>query len=94
MSWTISYARSALKGAKKIDAQTKRKIRTYLHDRVVTLNDPRQLGKPLKGQLSELWRYRVGNYRIICDIKDQELVILVLRIAHRKDVYSQPLHPA
>lgn len=91
MSWKISYARSALKGAKKIDAQAKRKIRSYLHDRIATLDDPRQLGKPLKGQLSELWRYRVGDYRIICEIKDQELVILVLRMAHRKSVYNQPI---
>ena len=89
MSWTISYARSALKGAKKIDAQTKRKIRAYLHERIASLDDPRQLGKPLKGQLSELWRYRVGDYRVICEIKDRELVILVLRMAHRKGVYNQ-----
>jgi len=91
VSWTISYARSALKGAKKIDAPTKRKIRAYLHEHIATLDDPRQLGKPLKGQLSELWRYRVGDYRIICEIKDQELVILVLRMAHRKSVYKQPI---
>lgn len=91
MSWTISYARSALKEAKKIDAQAKRKIQAYLHERITQLDNPRQLGKPLKGEFSELWRYRVGGYRIICDIKDQELVILVLRMANRKDVYNQPL---
>lgn len=91
MSWTISYARSALKGAKKIDAQTKRKIHSYLHDRIAMLDDPRQFGKPLKGQLSELWRYRVGDYRIICDIRDDELIVLVLRMAHRKNVYNQPV---
>lgn len=89
MSWTINYAQSALKGAKKIDAQAKRNIHSYLHNRIATLDDPRQLGKPLKGQLSELWRYRVGDYRIICDIKDQELIVLVLRIAHRKNIYKR-----
>ena len=91
MSWTISYAHSAQKDAKKLDAQTKRKIRAYLHERIAPLDDPRQFGKPLKGQLSELWRYRVGNYRIICDINDRELIVLVLRLSHRKDVYNKPL---
>ncbi len=91
MSWTINYARSALKDAKKIDVQTKRKIRAYLHKYIAQLDDPRKFGKPLKGRFSELWRYRVANYRIICDIKDHELIILVLRIAHRKNVYNKSI---
>ena len=53
------------------------------------LDDPRQLGKPLKGQHSELWRYRVGDYRVVCDLRDEVLVVLVVRIGHRKEVYEK-----
>jgi mRNA interferase RelE/StbE len=58
-----------------------------MEQRVAGLDDPRQLGEPLKGQWASLWRYRVGDYRVVCELRDQELVILVVRLGHRKDVY-------
>jgi len=87
MTWTIEYIKSAQKAVKKIDPQIRKRIKKYLENRVATLEDPRQLGKSLTGQLSELWRYRVGDHRVICEIQDEKLVVLVVRIGHRKKIY-------
>ncbi|MEQ5802009.1 type II toxin-antitoxin system RelE/ParE family toxin [Halomonas sp. H10-9-1] len=88
MSWRIEYLASAAKGFRKIAPQQRQRIRAFLEQRVVALEHPRQLGKPLKGELTELWRYRVGDYRVICQIQDDRLVVLVVRAAHRKDIYD------
>ena len=56
--------------------------------RIAVLDDPRQSGKSLKGELGEFWRYRVGDYRILCEIRDDDLVILAATIGHRRDVYE------
>ncbi len=89
MTWRIEYARSAQQAAKNLDHRARQRIRQYLEERVAKLDDPRQLGKPLKGQHSELWRYRVGDYRVVCDLRDEVLVVLVVRIGHRKEVYEK-----
>jgi mRNA interferase RelE/StbE len=88
MTWKVEYLASATKSFRKIDPQQRWRIRTFLEERVVALDHPRQLGKPLRGELAEFWRYRVGNYRVICQIQDDRLVVLVVRAAHRKDVYE------
>ncbi|WP_163578161.1 type II toxin-antitoxin system RelE family toxin [Halomonas faecis] len=88
MTWSIEYLASARKSFRKLDPQQRRRIRAYLEERVLSLPDPRQLGKPLKGELAQLWRYRVGDYRIICQLNDDRLVVLVVRAAHRKNVYG------
>lgn len=88
MAWKIKYLASAKKEAKKIDPQRRRNIREYLEKRVAGLNSPRDLGEPLTGNLAGLWRYRVGDCRIICDIQDDKLLVLVLRIGHRRNVYG------
>jgi len=87
VAWTIRYLKSARKEAQKIDPQARERIREYMEQRVAGLDDPKQLGEPLKGQWASLWRYRVGDYRVICELRDQELVILVVRLGQRKDVY-------
>lgn len=87
MTWRIEYAQSVQKSVKKLDPRVRQRIREYLEHRVAQLDNPRQLGKPLKGEHTELWRYRVGDYRIICDIRDATLVVLVVRIGHRRTVY-------
>ena len=84
MAWTIKPDPRTEKELRKIGHQDARRIRDFLRDRVGTLADPRKLGKPLKGQSNELWRYRVGSYRVICQLRDGELVVLVIRIDHRK----------
>ncbi len=87
MAWRIELTDEAVKQLKKIGHTDAKRIRDYLRERIQPLEDPRQLGKPLVGQLGELWRYRVGSYRIIANIEDDEIRILVVRIAHRSKVY-------
>lgn len=70
-----------------MDAQDRKRIKLFLEDRLAHLPDPRQLGKGLRGVSQEFWRYRVGDYRIICDIHDDALVILVVKAGHRREVY-------
>lgn len=89
MVWTINYLKSVQKELKKTDKNARERIREFLETKVANLENPRDLGKPLKGDKSEFWRYRVGEYRIICSIQDNSLTVLVVRIGHRKDVYRQ-----
>lgn len=88
MAWTINYSDKALKALKKMDRQSAARIVDFMEQRVAVLDDPRQSGKPLKGELGEFWRYRVGDYRVLCDIRDGELVILAALIGHRKEIYE------
>jgi mRNA interferase RelE/StbE len=84
----IELSRDAVKELKKIDAAVRKRILDFLEDRVGRLEDPRAIGEPLKGPVfGELWKYRFGDYRILCKIEDMRLVVLVVRIGHRKDVY-------
>ncbi|OCX68676.1 type II toxin-antitoxin system RelE family toxin [Acidithiobacillus thiooxidans] len=89
MVWRIEYAESVQKDVRKLDAQERKRIRDFIEVKVALLDDPRSLGKPLSGGLSGLWRYRVGNYRVIANIEDRDVCILVVKIAHRKEVYRQ-----
>lgn len=88
MSWGCKFDRRALRELNKLDPQSKQLILSYLQERIETDADPRRFGKGLKANLSGLWRYRVGNYRIICQIVDNELIVLVLAVGHRKTVYE------
>lgn len=90
MPWTIEYDERAVKELKKLDAQTQRKILDYFDNRVAVAENPRQFGKPLAAGFAGLWRYRIGDYRVICKIENERLVILLLRIGHRSKVYSRP----
>lgn len=83
----VEYSESALKQLKKLDGQFQRAIIQEMNE-IATLDDPRQRGKALKANLSGLWRYRVGDYRVICDIQDTKILITVLRVGHRKNVYD------
>jgi len=87
--WRIDYAESVQKDVRKLDAQERKRIRDFIEIKVANLEDPRSLGKPLSGSLSGLWRYRLGSYRIIASIEDLDIRILVVKIAHRKEVYRQ-----
>ena len=69
------------------DAPLARDLRVLVRERLKSAENPRQWGKPLHGDKQGLWRYRVGDYRLICDIQDQKITLLVLEIGHRKDVY-------
>lgn len=90
MRWKIEIDPAADRELDKLDPQSAKRILKYLHERVSPLEDPRSIGKRLKGtQFGEFWRYRVGDFRIIVRIEDNVLLILVLRIANRKNVYKE-----
>ena len=83
MAWGIEFEARAEKELAKLDRPEARRILHFLRERVRPLEDPRILAKPLKGNLSDLWSYRVGDYRLLCEIQDDVLVVLVVRIGHR-----------
>ncbi len=87
MAWTIDYTQTARNQLKKLDKPVARRIVDFLDDRVAKQEDPRTLGKALTGPLGTLWRYRVGDYRVICEIQHGAVTILVIRIGHRRELY-------
>lgn len=88
MGWIIKYTESSSKQLKKLDKQTALRVLDYMDERVAVLSDPRSLGKNLKGpRMGEYWRYRVGDIRVICNITDGQMKILVIEIGNRREVY-------
>lgn len=87
MAWKIEISRNAEKQIRKLDKVAQRAIVRFLRSRLMPCEDARQYGRPLRGEKRGLWRYRVGDYRLICDIQDESIVILVLEVGHRKDIY-------
>ena len=87
MAWTIDYADTAKGQLRKLDKQTVRRILDFMDERIAPAENPRSTGKALTGPLGELWRYRVGDYRVICDIQDGALRVLVVQTGHRSGVY-------
>jgi mRNA interferase RelE/StbE len=87
LAWTIDYSDSAKQQLRKLDKQTARRILDYMDDRIASLEDPHSVGKALTGPLGALWRYRVGDCRVICDIQDGALRVLVVRVGKRDKVY-------
>ena len=86
MAWKIEVSAKADKSLRKLDRQVARKIVAALAE-LAELDDPRSRGKALTGNLAGLWRYRVGDYRLLCLIDDEVLVVLVVDVAHRSKVY-------
>ncbi len=87
MAWTIEITRSAEKQITKLHRQGQRLILRFLRQRLTPADNPRQWGKPLQGEKRGLWRYRDGDYRLICDIQNEKITVLVLQVGHREDVY-------
>ena len=88
MAWKVEFSLEANRELDKLDAQHAKRILKFLRERVAKREDPRSIGKPLQGsRLGEFWRYRVGDYRLICKIEDDRLLVLVLRIGHRREIY-------
>lgn len=88
MTWTVEFDDAAARELRKFDRQAQQEILRYLRERIATDEDPRRFGKPLSRDMAGLWRYRVRDYRMICNIEDDKLVVLVLRAGHRKGVYE------
>lgn len=88
MAYEIVFDPDALKDLKKLDRPVQQRLVGFLRLRFGTLDNPREIGEPLSGaRLGNHWKYRVGNWRIICDIQDSRIVVRVLRIGNRREVY-------
>ncbi|PIE64377.1 MAG: type II toxin-antitoxin system mRNA interferase toxin, RelE/StbE family [Desulfobacterales bacterium] len=88
MVWTVKYTISFQKNVQKLDRSVQKKIKCFF-EQTELIENPRQKGKPLTANLSGLWRYRIEDYRIICEIQDSEMIVLALRVGHRDKVYKK-----
>lgn len=86
-TWTVEVDDRARRELRRLDRQVQQRLLAFLRKRLATPEDPRRLGRPLSGPHTGLWRYRVGPYRLVCRIDDGRVVVLVVRIAHRGEVY-------
>jgi len=89
MAWKIEFDPAALKELSKFDKPVEKRILKFLRERVAKLDDPRQVGARTQGAMSGLWKYRVGDYRLICSLENDRLVVLVLRVGHRREIYKR-----
>ena len=88
MAWKIELSAQVDRELGKLDPQQRKRILKFLHERVAQLDNPRSIGQALHGsRLGEFWKYRAGDYRLICKIEDDRLVVLVLRVGHRREIY-------
>lgn len=88
MAWRIEFDPAAVDELARLDRPVQKRILKVLRERIAPLDDPRSLGEALRGnQLGRFWKYRIGDYRLICDIRDDVILILVLRIGHRREIY-------
>jgi mRNA interferase RelE/StbE len=86
--WSIAFDADAAKEMRSLGATERGRVLRYLRDKIATQDDPRRFGKALTGDLKGLWRYRIGDVRIIANIQDQTVIVLVLRVAQRREVYE------
>lgn len=87
MAWTIEYTDTAKGQLRKLDKPTARRIIDYMDERIAGQENPRSTGKALTGPRGGFWRYRIGDCRVICDIQDGALRVLVVRVGNRREVY-------
>ena len=86
--WRVEFDRDAARDLRKLDTTTQRQILRYLRERIATADDPRRFGHALSHDLKGLWRYRVGDYRIVASIEDDRFIVLVVIVGHRREVYE------
>ena len=87
--YKVRFSDSALKQMENLDKQTLRVIKNWIVKNLVDTDDPRRHGRPLKGNLVGVWRYRVGDYRLFADIRDNVLTIFIFEVGHRREVYKK-----
>lgn len=87
MAWTIEVLPAAAKELRKLDRTVAARIIQTLEQRIATLDDPRSIGSALVGEHADYWRWRIGDYCVIAKIEDERITILVVRVAHRREVY-------
>lgn len=89
MKYEVRIEKRALKKLNKMDGYTKALLMSWIKKNLSDTDNPRQNGKALKGELSGLWRYRVGDYRVVAEIQDEEVLILIVDVGHRKYIYRK-----
>jgi len=90
MAYRVEVSEDAGKQLKKLDKATRERLVRFMFERLAKLDDPRSVGEALKGEkLGELWKYRVGDWRLVSRIEDERVVVLVLRIGHRREIYRE-----
>ena len=90
MPWTVEFDAAAAKELRKLDPPVARRVVAFLRERLAPLADPRSIGEALRGdELGEFWKYRLGDYRVVARIVDRRLIVIVVRIGHRRDVYRK-----
>ena len=87
--WAVEFDDRARRELRKLAPETQQQILRYLRERIAGTEDPRQFGKPLRRNLAGLWRYRVGDYRLICRLEDDRFIVLRLQIGHRREIYEE-----
>lgn len=87
MDWTVKVDPRAFADIQKLDRSAQTRVTNYLRERLAGKANPRQAGKAMTGEKAGLWRYRIGHYRMVCSINDEDGIVLVLRVGFRKDVY-------
>lgn len=91
MKYTVEYTKRAIKQLKKLDKQTSALLLGWIEKNLVDCDNPRQFGKGLTANRKGEWRYCIGDYRLVADIQDDKIVILILNIGHRRDIYKDKL---
>jgi mRNA interferase RelE/StbE len=87
-AWQVEFDRDAARDLRKLGANAQRLILRYLRERIATAEDPRRFGHALTGDLKGLWRYRIGDFRIVASIEDERFIVLVVTVGHRREVYD------
>jgi mRNA interferase RelE/StbE len=87
LAWTIEFEQDAIRQLNRLDNAVRRRIVEYMELRVAASGNPRQFGKPLRHDMAGYWSYRVGDYRVVCLLEHERLVIAVISVAHRREVY-------
>ena len=88
MKYKVEYTKAAVKQFKKMDKRIAALILSYIGEKLVDCENPRLYGKALRGNLDDIWRYRVGSYRILAKIEDDKVLIIVVELGHRKEIYD------
>jgi len=88
LAWRIEITATAKKQLARLDHQVQVSILRYLRERIATDEDPRRFGAPLRRELANRWKYRVGPYRLICEIQDEKVLVLILLVGHRSRIYK------
>jgi len=89
LAWTIEYDEAAVQDLKKLDKQVQREILNYMEKRIAPTEDPRSFGKPLRHSKFGLWRFRLRDYRILCQLNQSRLIVLVIAVGHRSKIYDE-----